>query len=94
MTEPIILNKENKTATKVATIAWIVMGILLVIRGLAGLKRGVTYVSAGGYKTGPGTPGQVILVGLVFLIGGGYSLWLLLRKKPIQRPENNARDVT
>ncbi len=84
MSETVIPNKEKKTVAKVLAIAWIAVGILLVIRGIVGLEQGVTYVSAGSYKAGPGTPGQVILVGLLFLMGGGYSLRVLHRKKPIQ----------
>ena len=87
MPETVTPKEERKTATKVLVTAWIVTGILLLIRGIVGLTQGVAYVSGGGYKTGPGTPGQVIFVGLLFLLSGGYSLWTLLKKNPIQPPQ-------
>ncbi len=94
MAEPNIPKKEKKTATMVAVIVWIAIGIPLFIRGIVGLKQGVTYVTPGGYRTGPGTPGQLILVGLFFVVSGCYSLWLLLRRRPIKTARDNARDVT
>lgn len=93
MSETVTPKEERKTATKVLVIVWIAMGILLLIRGKVGLKQGVAYVGGGGYKTGPGTPGQVILVGLLFMLSGGYSLWTLCRKKADPNRQGTTRGM-
>ena len=89
MIQPGIPKEEKKTADRILSAAWIVLGLFAVIRGIIGIAEGVRYISAGSYKAGPSTPVQAIMVGLLFIIGGFYSLRAPFRKRPIKTTTAN-----